>query len=33
MDTNYDVALSDLNRYIYEIDKYGVCNAKNKRLK
>ena len=32
MDTNYDVALSDLNRYIYEIDKYGVCNTKIKDL-
>ena len=32
MDSNYDVALSDLNRYILEIDKYGVNNTKIKDL-
>lgn len=30
MDTYYDKALSDLNRYILEVDKYGSSNPLNK---
>ena len=32
MDSSYDTAITDLNRYILEVDTYGITNSKIKKL-